>query len=199
MKKISVLFFLLCFLFSYSQTDEFQKADEQYNKRMSSFLKKNPEKTTARLQQERIILEEKLVSYRSTLEKIRVEEQKLVTEVPAPSVPPVSKKPEFELGESKFKELLTSAYKDNIASLHYTQNVLYSAKLSCAVDSKGYVYDVKVKGKNADINTFILAAFYQIKDKGKWKPAEVNGHPILYVFSYPVTIMFDQKESDSNE
>lgn len=32
------------FLFSYSQTDEFQKADEQYNKRMSSFLKKNPEK-----------------------------------------------------------------------------------------------------------------------------------------------------------
>ncbi|MGE6394717.1 hypothetical protein [Chryseobacterium scophthalmum] len=200
MKKISVLFFLISFLFGYSQVEEFKTADDIYNKKMKTLLKKFPKETIERFKQEKVLLDEKILSYKKTLEKINIEEQKGITEYPAPSVPPVTKRPEFELGESQFKALLFSAYADNISSLNYNiSSPTYTARLTCAVDSKGYVYDVRVKGKNANINTFILAAFYRIKDKGKWKPAEINGQPILYGFSYPITLKFQEAESDFTE
>ncbi|WP_435525331.1 hypothetical protein [Chryseobacterium indoltheticum] len=100
------------------------------------------------------------------------------------------------MGESRFKTLLFSASAENISALNYISSPTYTARLTCAVDSKGYVYDVRVKGKNSNINTFILAAFYRIKDKGKWKPAEINGQPILSGFSYPITLKFQEAESD---
>lgn len=199
MKKLSALFFVLFFVFSYSQVEEFQQADDIYNKKMKTLLKKFPKETIERLKQEKVLLDEKIISYKKTLEKINIEEQKGITEYPAPSVPPVTKQPEFELGESQFKALLFSASADNISSLNYMSSPTYTARLTCAVDSKGYVYDVRVKGKNSNINTFILAAFYRIKDKGKWKPAEINGQPTLYGFSYPITLKFQEAESDFTE
>ncbi len=192
MKQILVLFFLLCFFFGYSQVKEFKTADDLYNKKMKMLVKKSLKESVERSKQEKLLLEEKLASYRKTLEKISVEEQKGITEYPAPSVPPVTKKPEFELGEAQFKKLLSSAYSDNVSLLDYPGST-YLARLTCTVDSKGYVYDVRVNGKNADINTFILAAFYRIKDKGKWKPAEIKGSPILYAFSYPITLKFEEE------
>ena len=192
MKRISVLFCLLCFFFGYAQAEEFKTADDLYNKKMKMLVKKSPKESVERSKQEKLLLEEKLASYRKTIEKITAEEKKGITEYPAPSVPPVTKKPEFELGESQFKKLLSSAYSDNVSLLDYPGST-YLARLTCTVDSKGYVYDVRVKGKNADINTFIVAAFYRIKDKGKWKPAEINGSPILYGFSYPITLKFEEE------
>jgi len=192
MKRISVLFFVMFFFFGYSQTEEFKTADDLYNKKMKMLVKKSPKESVERSEQEKLLLEEKLASYRKTLEKISVEEQKGITEYPAPAVPPVTKKPEFELGEAQFKKLLSSAYSDNISLLNYPGST-YLARLTCTVDSKGYVYDARVKGKNPNINTFILAALYIIKDKGKWKPAEIKGSPILYAFSYPITLKFEEE------
>ncbi len=192
MKRISVLFFVMFFFFGYSQTEEFKTADDLYNKKMKMLVKKFPKESVERSKQEKLLLEEKLVSYRKTIEKITAEEKKGITEYPAPSVPPVTKKPEFELGEAQFKKLLSSAYSDNVSLLDYPGST-YLARLTCTVDSKGYVYDVRVKGKNADINTFIVAAFYRIKDKGKWKPAEIHGNPILYGFLYPITLKFEEE------
>lgn len=192
MKGISVLFCLLCFFFGYAQAEEFKTADDLYNKKMKMLVKKSPKESIERSKQEKLLLEEKLASYRKTIDKISAEEKKGITDYPAPSVPPVTKKPEFELGEAQFKKLLSSAYSDNISLLNYPGST-YLARLTCTVDSKGYVYDARVKGKNANINTFILAAFYRIKDKGKWKPAEINGNPILYAFSYPITLKFEEE------
>lgn len=196
MKKISVLFFLISFLFGYSQVEEFEQADDIYNKKMKTLLKKFPKESIERFKQEKVLLDEKILSYKKTLEKINIEEQKGITEYPAPSVPPVTKRPEFELGDNEFKSLLRSAYNENILLLDIQENFTYNANLIFAVDSKGYVYDAKVKGKNSTINTFILAAFHKIKNKGKWKPAEINGRSMLYTYISPVTIKVVLREDD---
>lgn len=196
MKKLLVLFLLLSFVLGYSQVEEFQKADDVYNKKIKTLLKKFPKETVERYKQEQLILDEKVLSYNKTLEKISLEEQKGITEYPPPSNPPVTKQPEFELGEEQFKALLRSAYSENLTLLDIQKNFSYTARLIVAVDSKGYVYDAKVKGKNAVISTFILAAFHKIKNKGKWKPAEANGRPMLYAFICPVTINFVLKEEE---
>jgi hypothetical protein len=52
--------------------------------------------------------------------------------------------------------------------------------MTFVVDSKGNALDAQVKGNNEDVNAFIEAAFYRIKDKGKWKPAEDKETGILY-------------------
>lgn len=197
MKKFSVLIFLLSFIFGYCQVEEFQQADDVYNKKMKTLLKKSPKESPERYKQEKLLLDEKVLSYKKTLEKISVEEEKGITEYPPPSAPIITKEPKFEFGEEKFKAVLRSVYNENILLLDIQQNFTYDANLIFAVDSKGYVYDAKVKGKNPTINTFILAAFHKIKNKGKWKPAEnSNGLPILYIYRSPVTIKVVVKEED---
>ncbi len=41
----------------------------------------------------------------------------------------------------------------------------YKATLNFVVDSKGNALDAQVKGNNEDVNAFIEAAFYRIKEK----------------------------------
>lgn len=64
MKKISVLFFLISFLFGYSQVEEFKTADDIYNKKMKTLLKKFPKETIERFKQEKVLLDEKILSYK---------------------------------------------------------------------------------------------------------------------------------------
>ncbi|RQO39386.1 hypothetical protein DBR39_10430 [Chryseobacterium sp. KBW03] len=65
----------------------------------------------------------------------------------------------------------------------------YKATITFVVDSKGNALDPNVKGNNEDVNAFIEAAFYRIKDKGKWKPAEDKGKPVSSTVSIPLTLI----------
>lgn len=200
MRKLLILFLSTAYSFVFSQISEFKKADDIYTKKINALIKKEPEETLDRIKKEKVILDEKLISYKLAIEKIQEEEKKNITEFPAPSVPKISKDIEFELGTKKLKDLLYSEYVANISSLsNFISANDYNVRLVCTVDSKGYVYDARVKGKNQNINTFILAAFYKIKNKGTWKPAEVNGMPILYAYALQIPIKFADEESDFNE
>ncbi|HCA08784.1 hypothetical protein [Chryseobacterium sp.] len=189
MKKLSALAFLFIFAFSSAQISEFEKADSKYNRKITSLYKKYPKPNDERTKQEWLLTEAKIASYQSALEKIAEVEKKMMTDVPPPMAPKITKEAEYETGKAAFQKLLNEAV--DLTFLNFAVNP-YKVTLKFTLDSKGNVYNAKVKGNNEDVNSFIEAGFYRIKDKGKWKPAESNGRPVLSVVTIPLQLNFSK-------
>lgn len=184
MKKLSALVFVFIFSISYSQVSEFQKADDRYNRKINALMKKYPKVNDERTKQEWLLAEQKITAYKNALEKIELDEKKKTTkDIPSPAMPKITKEAAYETGIASFRNLFNETFRLSFAN--YASGP-YKATITFVVDSKGTISNPRVNGKNADINTFILATFYRIKDKGKWKPAESNGQPILSVVDFPV-------------
>ncbi len=190
MKKLSALALILIFSFSYAQVSEFQKADSRYERKIKSLYKKYPKPNDERTKQEWLLTEEKISAYKNALEKISEEEKKTTTDVPPPAAAKITKEAEYATGKASFQKLLNEAV--DLTFLNFAANP-YKITLKFTLDSKGNVYNARVKGNNEDVNAFIEAAFYRIKDKGKWKPAESNGKPVLSVVSLPLQLNFSKK------
>ncbi|MGG5209275.1 hypothetical protein ACQWU4_10010 [Chryseobacterium sp. MIQD13] len=189
MKRLSALVFILLFAFSNAQVSEFQKADSKYERKIKSLYRKYPKPNDERTKQEWLLTEEKISAYQNALEKISEEEKKMITDVPSATTPKITKEAEYATGKASFQKLLNDAV--DLSFLNFAVNP-YKITLSFTLDSKGNAYNVKVKGNNEAVNTFIEAAFYRIKDKGKWKPAESNGKPVLSVVSLPLQMNFSK-------
>ncbi|WP_080777433.1 energy transducer TonB [Chryseobacterium phocaeense] len=189
MKRFSALACILVFAFSNAQVSEFEKADSRYERKIKSLYKKYPKPNDERTKQEWLLTEEKISSYKGALEKISEEEKKTVTDVPPPSAPKITKEAEYEAGKASFQKLLNEAV--DLTFLNFAVNP-YKITLKFTLDSKGNAYDVRVKGNNQDVNAFIEAGFYRIRDKGKWKPAESNGRPVLSVVTLPLQLNFSK-------
>lgn len=189
MKRLSALACILIFAFSSAQVSEFQKADSRYERKIKSLYKKYPKPNDERTKQEWLLTEEKISSYKDALEKISEEDKKAITDVPPPSAPKITKEAEYETGKASFQKLLNEAV--DLTFLNFAVNP-YKITLKFILDSKGNAYDVKVKGNNQDVNAFIEAGFYRIRDKGKWKPAESNGRPVLSVVTLPLQLNFSK-------
>jgi len=183
MKKLLALAGILVFSISYAQVSEFQKADVRYDRKIKALYTKYPKANDERTKREWHLTEEKVTTYRNALEKIEEEQKKAIKETPTAGMSKISKEAVYETGIASFRKL----FNDTLAlSLANFASEPYKAALSFVVDSKGNLYGAKVNGKNEDINLFILAAFYRIKDQGKWKPAESNGGPVPSIVNLPV-------------
>ncbi|PQA94630.1 hypothetical protein B0A69_09220 [Chryseobacterium shigense] len=189
MKKLSALAFILIFSFSSAQVSEFQKADSRYERKIKSLYRKYPKPNDERTKQEWLLTEEKISAYKNALDKISEEEKKMITDVPPPVAPKITKEAEYETGKASFQKLLNEAV--DLTFLNFAVNP-YKINLKFILDSKGNASHVKVKGNNEDVNAFIEAAFYRIRDKGKWKPAESNGRPVLSVVNLPLQLNFSK-------
>ncbi|KXH83289.1 energy transducer TonB [Chryseobacterium kwangjuense] len=189
MKRLSTLACILVFVFSNAQVSEFEKADSRYERKIKSLYKKYPKPNDERTKQEWLLTEEKISSYKDALEKISEEDKKAITDVPPPSAPKITKEAEYETGKASFQKLLNEAV--DLTFLNFAVNP-YKITLKFTLDSKGNAYDVRVKGNNQDVNAFIEAGFYRIRDKGKWKPAESNGRPVLSVVTLPLQLNFSK-------
>lgn len=186
MKKLSALVFVFIFSISYSQISEFQKADDRYSRKINALMKKYPKVNDERTKQEWLLAEQKITTYRNALEKIELDEKKKITkDIPPPAMPKITQEAAYETGIASFRNLFNETFLISFAN--YASEP-YKATLTFVVDSNGDIYNARVKGKNTDINTFILATFYRIKDKGKWKPAESIGQPVSSVVHFPVDI-----------
>lgn len=189
MKRLSALACILVFAFSSAQVSEFQKADSRYERKVKSLYKKYPKPNDERTKQEWLLTEEKISAYKDALEKIAEEEKKTVTDVPPPMAPKITKEAEYEAGKAAFQKILNEAV--DLSFLNFAVNP-YKITLKFTLDSKGNVSNARVKGNNEDVNAFIEAAFYRIKNKGRWKPAESNGRPVLSVVSLPLQLNFSK-------
>lgn len=189
MKRFSAFLFMLIFAAGHAQVSAFQKADSRYDRKIKALYKKYPKPNDERTKQEWLLTEEKISAYENALEKISEEEKKGITDVPPPVAQKPTKEAEYENGKAAFQKLLNEAV--NLSFLNFPSDS-YKATLRFAVDSRGNVFQPKVKGNNEDVNTFIEAAFYKIKDKGKWKPAEVNGNPVLSAVVIPLNLNLKQ-------
>lgn len=181
MKKLLALAGILIFSFSYTQVSEFQKADVRYDRKIKALYTKYPKANDERTKREWHLTEERVATYRNALEKIEEEQKKTIKDTPVTSK--ISKEAAYEAGIASFKKLFNETLTLSLANF---ASEPYKAVLSFVVDAKGNLYGAKVNGKNEDINLFILAAFYRIKDQGKWKPAENNGKPVSSVVNFPV-------------
>jgi hypothetical protein len=114
------------------------------------------------------------------LDKASAEGQKMIALDP-PTKSKVTKEAEYDQGKASFQKFLYEAV--DLDFLNFSSDS-YKATMTFVVDSKGNALDAQVKGNNEDVNAFIEAAFYRIKDKGKWKPAEDKGnrYPLRYLF-----------------
>jgi hypothetical protein len=185
MKKLLALAFMFTFMFGNAQVSEFQRADSRYERKKKALYNKYPKPNDLRTKREWLLTEEKITAYKDALEKISEEEKKAIAGDP-PVKAKVSKEAEYEAGRVSFLKMLYEAV--DLDFLDYSSDT-YKATLSFIVDSKGNALDANVKGNNEDVNAFIQAAFYRIKEKGKWKPAESNGKPVSSTVSVPLQLV----------
>jgi hypothetical protein len=183
MKKLLALAGIFIFSISSAQVSEFQKADARYDRKIKALYTKYPKANDERTKREWHLTEERVATYRNALEKIEEEQKKTIKDIPSPVMPKISKEAAYEMGNASFRKLFNDTLARSLANF---ASEPYKAVLSFVVDAKGNLYGAKVTGKNEDINLFILAAFYRIKDQGKWKPAENNGKPVSSVVNFPV-------------
>ncbi|WP_160138156.1 energy transducer TonB [Chryseobacterium sp. c4a] len=186
MKKLLALAFILSFAFGNAQISAFQKADSKYERKKTALYNKYPKPNDLRTKLEWLLTEDKITSYKNALDKIAEEDKKALANDP-PVKTKLAKDAEYEAGKTAFQKTLYDAV--DLAFLNFASDS-YKATLNFVVDSKGNALDAQVKGNNEDVNAFIEAAFYRIKEKGKWKPAEVNGKPVSSTVSIPLILSF---------
>jgi len=186
MKRLSALAFIFVFVFSNAQISEFQRADSRYDRKKTALYKKYPKPNDLKTKKEWLLTEEKITSYKNALDQLSTEDKKIIA-LDQPTKGKVTKEAEYEKGKGAFHQLLHDA--TDLDFLNFASGS-YKATISFVVDSKGNALDPQVKGNNEDVNAFIEAAFYRIRDKGKWKPAESNGKPVSSTVSIPLTLTF---------
>ncbi|CAM2813356.1 hypothetical protein DRF59_14935 [Chryseobacterium flavum] len=186
MKRLFALAFILIFVFGSAQISEFQKADSRYDRKKKALYKKYPKPNDLRTKQEWLLTEDKITSYKNALDKISTEEKQLIALDP-PVKGKVTKDAEYDQGKASFQKLLYEA--TDLDFLNYVSDS-YKATVSFVVDSKGNALDAQVKGNNEDVNAFIEAAFYRIREKGKWRPAEEKGKPVSSTVILPLQLTF---------
>jgi len=186
MKKVLASAFIFSFIFSSAQVSEFQRADSRYERKKTALYNKYPKPNDLRTKKEWLLTEDKITAYKTALEKASLEDQKMIAADP-PVKTKVTKEAEYDKGKAGFQKLLYEAV--DLDFLNFSSDS-YKATISFVVDSKGNALNPKVKGNNEDVNAFIEAAFYRIKDKGRWKPAEDKGKPVSSNVSVPLTLNF---------
>ncbi|AZA81476.1 hypothetical protein C1637_02570 [Chryseobacterium lactis] len=186
MKKFLALAFIFGFVFSNAQVSEFQRADSRYERKKSALYSKYPKPNDLRTKKEWLLTEDKITSYKDALDKISLEDKKMISADP-PTKGKVTKEAEYQTGKPAF---LASLYEAVDLAFFNSSSDSYKATLNFVVDSKGNALDAQIKGNNDDLNAFIQAAFYRIKDKGKWKPAEISGKATSSAVSIPLLLKF---------
>ncbi|WP_454047915.1 hypothetical protein [Chryseobacterium sp. Marseille-Q8038] len=186
MKKVLASAFILTFILGSAQVSEFERADSRYERKKTALYNKYPKPNDLRTKKEWLLTEDKITAYKTALDKASLEDQKIITADP-PTKAKVSKEAEYDKGKAAFQKLLYEAV--DLVFLNFSSDS-YKATLNFVVDSKGNALNPNVKGNNEDVNAFIEAAFYRIKDKGKWKPAEDKGKPVSSSISIPLVLNF---------
>ncbi|MGK6343480.1 hypothetical protein ACMGDK_14680 [Chryseobacterium sp. DT-3] len=184
MKRLLALVFIISFVFSQAQISEFDKADSRYERKKKALYKKYPKPNDLKTKQEWLLTEDKINTYKEALVKLSTEDQKLIAQDP-PTKGKLTREAEYEKGKASFQKLLYEAVDRTFFN---NASDSYKATLSFVVNTKGDALDAHVKGNNEDLNAFIEAAFYRIREKGRWKPGEHNGKPVSSTVSIPLTL-----------
>lgn len=186
MKKVLASAFIFIFIFGSAQVSEFQRADSRYERKKTALYNKYPKPNDLRTKKEWLLTEDKIEAYKNALDKASAEDKKMIAADP-PAKSKVTKEAEYGQGKAAFQKFLYEAA--DLDFLNFSSET-YKATITFVVDSKGNALDPNVKGNNEDVNAFIEAAFYRIKDKGKWKPAEDKGKPVSTSVSIPLVLSF---------
>ncbi|WP_426481211.1 hypothetical protein [Chryseobacterium sp. R2ACT005] len=186
MKKVLASAFIFTFIFGSAQISDFQRADSRYERKKTALYKKYPKPNDLRTKKEWLLTEDKIAAYQDALDKASLEDQKMIAADP-PTKAKVTKEAEYDKGKAAFQKLLYEAV--DLDFLNFSSET-YKSTITFVVDSKGNALNPNVKGNNEDVNAFIEAAFYRMKDKGKWKPAEDKGKPVSSNVSIPLALTF---------
>lgn len=65
---------------------------------------------------------------------------------------------------------------------------IIACKISFIIETDGSIQDVKAISDNEDFSKYAILAIYLTQEK--WIPARLNGYPVRYKFSLPLTLNF---------
>lgn len=91
----------------------------------------------------------------------------------------------FPKGTEVFKKMIV----DNFRMKKIKSDVDLSCKLTFIIDQRGKMTDVRAEGSDLDFNSEAVRALSKIKTK--WKPAEIRGRKVRYLFRIPLNIKFE--------
>ena len=91
----------------------------------------------------------------------------------------------FPKGTEVFRKMIV----DNFRMKKIKSDVDLSCKLTFIIDQRGKMTDVRAEGSDPDFNNEAVRAISKIKTR--WKPAEIKGHKVRYIFRIPLNIKFE--------
>lgn len=113
-----------------------------------------------------------------------------------PSIIPLdsSKIIKNEIGEiiavhPKGSEFFKKEFMDNFLGDEINAKGIIACKISFIIETDGSIQDVKAISDNEDFSKYAILAIYLTQEK--WIPARLNGYPVRYRFSLPLTLNFE--------
>lgn len=91
----------------------------------------------------------------------------------------------FPKGTEVFRKMIA----DNFRMKKIKSDENLSCNITFIVDQRGKITNIKAEGSNLEFNKEAIRAVSKIKTR--WKPAEIKGHKVRYLFRIPLNIKFE--------
>ena len=186
MKKAFTLLSILSFILHEAQLSKVEELDQTYNRKSKEISEKYDKVYSLERKKEEVqIIMDRLDGYEQAIKDIQKEEKKVdVLRFQNQFTQP----PEYETGINGFRSLIAQYF--NTSAVTLEEGVVRTIA-RFFVDEHGNVSNITAIGDYREFNLLTVITFYDILNKGKWKPAEFNGIPIQSVLAVPLSMKFE--------
>ena len=186
MKKAFILLSVLSFLIHDAQLSKVAELNHTYNQQAKEISEKYQKVYNIERKKEEVkIIMDRLDGYELAIKEIQKAEKKVDVMIYQSQV---TKQPEYETGINGFRSLISQNFNTDAVTI---EGGVARTIARFLVDENGNVSNVTAIGDYREFNLLTIITFYDILNKGKWKPAEYNGIPVRSVLSVPLTMQFE--------
>lgn len=186
MNKALIMISFLSFSFYNSQLSKVEELDNTYNQKFKQLSDKYEKMYNIERKKEEVqIIMERLAGYELAIKTIQKDEPKVDLKTFKNRF---TKPPEYETGINGFRSLIAQHFNTSAVTI---EDGIVRTGTRFLVDEKGNVSNVTAVGDYREFNLLTIITLYQILNKGKWKPAELDGIPIQSMLLIPITMQFE--------
>ncbi|MGA9211078.1 hypothetical protein [Kaistella sp.] len=186
MKKTIIFFSALSFSISSAQLSKIEQLDNTYNQKFKEISEKYEKVYNVERKKEEVkIIMDRLEGYELAIKVIQKEEPKVdVMHFQNYFTTP----PEYEIGINGFRGLVAQHFNTSAVTL---EDGIVRTMARFLVDEQGNISNITAIGDYREFNLLTTIALYEIRNEGKWKPAEKDGIPVPSVLAVPITMKFE--------
>ena len=186
MKKAFTLLSILSFILHEAQLSKVEELNQTYKQKSKEISEKYDKVYSIDRKKEEVkIIMDRLEGYELAIKEIQKAERKVdVLRYQNQYTQP----PEYELGINSFRSVIGQYFNTDAVTL---EGSVVRTMVRFLVDEHGNVSNITAIGDYREFNLLTTITFYEILNKGKWKPAEYNGIPVRSVLEVPITMKFE--------